>query len=212
MSELKISSDVKNNAHGWADVLNKTLEVASYKKFIEVTSKHAPIVVKNDSTFYKINKKGNCHINCNIAEEKGLGKRVSGWYLMNEFTHEGFIDGMCRLVHHSNLMLADGTLINITSGGEGKFHIFIQDDYRDFDLINKVGFNDRMVFGDSFLVGRNVPRNKTHYAAQDQFDRDVFFEKFKIHSSKEEALKSIPQNLSYHEQVKWVTLKTTCHV
>ena len=125
------------------------------------------------STFYKLNKRGNCHENCRQAEADGLGLRVSGWYVMNEFTHDGFADGMCRLVHHSNLMLADGSLLNITSDDDANFHIFIQDEARDFDFDNRIGYNDRMVFGDSFLVGRSVPRNKVHFAAKGELSRDI---------------------------------------
>jgi len=69
-----------------------------------------------------------------------------------------------------------------------------------------------MVFGDSFLVGKSVPRNKVHFAALSEFSRDVYFEKFKIYASREETMKVIPQNISYQEQVKWMTLKTTCHL
>lgn len=210
MSGMKIAKDVVDTNEGWNKVLNKTLAVISYKKFFDVTSKHAPIIVKNDDKFYKENKKGNCHVNCKKAEEDGLGKRVSGWSLMNEFTHEDITSGMCRLVHHSNLMLADGTLVNITSGEGSSSHIFIQDDVRDFDFVNRIGFNDRMVFGDSFLVGRTVPRNKVHYAAKSEFSRDVFFEKFTIYKSMADALDIVPKNKPHKEMIQWMTLKTTC--
>jgi hypothetical protein len=212
MNEPRIAKTVSNTMNGWNDALRKMQKIASYKKFFEITSKHAPIVVKNDSTFYKINKKGNCHINCKLAEEDGLGKRVSGWYVMNEFTHEAFVSGMCRIVHHSNLLLRDGSLVNITRGGEDAAHIFIQDDLRDFDFVNRVGYNDRMVFGDDFFIGRTIPRNKVHFAAKGEFDRDITFEKFKIYASKLEALKTIPKSLPYQKQIKWMTLKTTCYL
>ena len=212
MSGLNLAIGVVNNYNGWNEVLKKTLDVASYKKFFEVTSQHTPLVVKNDDTFYKLNKRGNCHENCRQAEADGLGLRVSGWYVMNEFTHEGFADGMCRLMHHSNLMLADGSLLNITSDNEASFHIFIQDDLRDFDFDNRIGYNDRMVFGDSFLVGRSVPRNKVHFAAKSELSRDIYFEKFKIFKADERESIQIPSNLSYQEQIKWLTLKTNCYL
>jgi hypothetical protein len=208
MSGLNLANGVVNNYNGWNEVLKRTLDVASYKKFFEVTSHYDGLVVKNDDTFYKLNKRGNCHENCRQAEADGLGLRVSGWYVMNEFTHEGFADGMCRLTHHSNLMLADGSLLNITSDDDTNYHIFIQDDLRDFDFYNRIGYNDRMVFGDSFLVGRSVPRNKVHFASEDQLSRDIYFEKFKIYKSDEKESIQVPSNLSYQEQIKWLTLKT----
>lgn len=212
MSGMKISKDVVNTNEGWNEVLEKTLSVTSYKRFLDVTSKSTPIIVKNDATFYKVNKKDNCHLNCQKAENDGLGKRVSGWYLMNEYTHEDIPSGLCRLVHHSNLMLEDGSLVNITSGQEETSHIFIQDSQRDFDFQNRVGYNDRMVFGDSFLVGKTVPRNKIHFAAKSEFSRDIFFEKFTIYKSMEEALNVIPKNMSQKEMIQWMTLKTTCSI
>jgi hypothetical protein len=212
MSGLNLANAVVNNYNGWFEVLQKTLDVASYKKFFEVTSHYNALLVKNDDTFYKLNKRGNCHENCRQAEADGLGLRVSGWYVMNEFTHDGFADGMCRLVHHSNLMLADGSLLNITSDNDASFHIFIQDDVRDFDFDNRIGYNDRMVFGDSFLVGRSVPRNKVHFAAKGELSRDIYFEKFKIYTADEKILITIPTNLSYQEQIKWITLKTNCYL
>ncbi len=208
MSKLKLANSVINNQKGWNEILEKTLDVASYKKFFEVTSHHDPLVVKNDNTFYKLNKIGNCHENCRQAEADGLGLRVSGWYLMNEFTHEGFTDGMCRLMHHSNLMFADGSLLNITKDDYAKYHIFIQDEARDFDFDNRIGYNDRMVFGDSFRVGRSIPRNKVHFASKGELSRDIYFEKFKIFKSDETESIQVPSNLSYQEQIKWLTLKT----
>ena len=212
MSGLSLANGVINDCNGWNEVLQKTLDVASYKKFFEVTSHHNALVVKNDDTFYKLNKRGNCHENCRQAEADGLGLRVSGWYVMNEFTHDGFADGMCRLEHHSNLMLADGSLLNITSDDDANFHIFIQDEARDFDFDNRIGYNDRMVFGDSFLVGRSVPRNKVHFAAKGELSRDIYFEKFKIYTADEKNSITIPTNLSYQEQIKWITLKTNCYM
>ena len=210
MSEMALSKDLVDTSEGWNEVLKKTLSINSYKKFLEVTSKSTPIVVKNDPKLYKENRKGYCHVNCQKAESDGIGKRVSGWYLMNEFTHEDIPIGMCRLTHHSNLILADGSLVNITSGQDEMWHIFIQDDERDFDFVNRIGFNDRMVFGDSFLVGKSVPRNKIHFAAKSEFSRDIFFEKFKIYSSMSDALANVPKNLSHNDMIRWVTLKTTC--
>ena len=141
-----------------------------------------------------------------------MGLRVSGWYVMNEFTHDSFADGMCRLMHHSNLMLADGSILNITKDEYAKYHIFIQDDLRDFDFDNRIGYNDRMVFGDSFLVGRSVPRNKVHFGAKGELSRDIYFEKFKIYTADEKNSITIPTNLSYQEQIKWITLKTNCYL
>jgi hypothetical protein len=205
---MNIAKGVINDSNGWNDALQKTLKVSSYKKFFEVTSPNKALIVKNDSNFYKLNKRGDCHENCRQAEADGLGLRVSGWYVMNEFTHDGFADGMCRLMHHSNLMLVDGSLLNITSDDDANFHIFIQDEARDFDFDNRIGYNDRMVFGDSFLVGRAVPRNKVHFAAKGEFSRDIYFEKFKIFKSDESESIQVPSNLSYEEQIKWLTLKT----
>ena len=209
---MEIAKNVVNTFEGWSEALEKMLKVQSYKKFFAVTSKFEPIVVENDSTLFEKNKEGFCHLNCKDAENEGLGKRVSGWYVMNEFTHEVFNSGLCKLVHHSNLLLANGKIVNPTVCGDEVAHIFIQDDERDFDFENKIGFNDRMIFGDSFLVGNSVPRNKVHFSALSEFSRDVYFEKFKIYASGEDAMKVIPKNISYQEQVKWMTLKTTCHL
>ena len=208
MSKLKISNTVSNNFKGWNEVLQKTLAVTSYRRFFEVTSKHNSTVVINNSDLYKSNKVGNCHENCRLAEKDGLGIRVSGWYVMNEFTHEYFANGMCRLTHHSNLLLSDGTLINITKDTKASHHIFIRDDSRDFDFENRIGYNDRMIFGDEFLVGKAVPRNKVHFANKSEFSRDVYFEKFKIYKKEEHHLIQIPSDLNYQEQIMWLTLKT----
>ena len=212
MSEMNIAKGVENNSNGWNVVMQKMLQVVSYKKFFEVTSKHNPIVVKNDYDLYEFNKKGNCHLNCKKAEEDGLGIRVSGWYVMNEFTHEAFANGMCRLIYHSNLLLADGTMVNITKGGSETSHIFIQDNGRDFDFENMIGYNDRMLFGDKYMVGCSVPRNKVHFAARSEFSRDLMFEKFKIYKPSERSQFTIPTNFSYEKQIQWLTLKTNCHL
>ena len=180
MSKIQVAKGVVNDYNGWNEVLQKTIAIKSYKKFFEVTSQKSAVVVKNDASIFRENKIGNCHENCRKAESEGLGLRISGWYVMNEFTHDGFVSGMCRLVHHSNLLLADGSLVNITTDEDTKCHIFIQDDLRDFNFENRIGYNDRLLFGDTFRVGKSVPRNKVHFAAKDEFSRDVYFEKFKI--------------------------------
>ena len=208
MGKIKVAKGVVNDYNGWNEVLQKTMAIKSYKKFFEVTSQKSAVVVKNDASIFRENKIGHCHENCRKAELEGLGLRVSGWYVMNEFTHESFASGMCRLVHHSNLLLADGSIVNITSDVEAKYQIFIQDELRDYDFENRIGYNDRLLFGDTFRVGASVPRNKVHFAAKDKFSRDVYFEKFKLYTSDDKESIQIPNNLSYKEQITWITLKT----
>ena len=94
---MEIAKNVVNTFEGWAEVLEKMLKVQSYKKFFDVTSKFAPIIVENDSTLFEKNIEGFCHLNCKDAENEGLGKRVSGWYVMNEFM---FKNARYRAVHY----------------------------------------------------------------------------------------------------------------
>jgi hypothetical protein len=55
-----------------------------------------------------------------------------------------------------------------------------------------------------------VPRNKVHFAAKSEFDRDIYFERFKIYKSDEANEIIAPRNLSHEEYVHWLTLKTNC--
>ena len=106
---------------------------------------------------------------------------------MNEFIYKEFSSGMMRLVHHSNLLLPDGTLMNPTNDENRTHHIFLRDDKRHFDFEKLMGYNDRMVFGDSFMVGREhikaVPRNKVLFASDGEYDIDLYYERFTVHTS-----------------------------
>ena len=213
MSGFTINSSFVDTKEGWESALAQLLSVPSYKKFFEVTSKHTPVVVKNNPSFAHSSDRGNCHLNCKLAEEQGFGKRVSGWYVMCEHLYEEMPVGNCRLIHHSNILLPDGTLINPTDD-EGKgFHVFIQDESRQYDFEADVGYNDRMIFGDEFLKdhpnSRSIPRNKVYFASADQYDRNMIYERFKRYTSKSELFNALPKTVSREEQMKWMALKTT---
>lgn len=213
MATLNFINDFENTFKAWSDALEKTLSVPSYKKFLHITSHYEPIVVENNPNLIESNSRNQCHENCRIAELNGQGKKVSGWQIKNEFIYSDFPVGMLRIVHHSNLLLPDGTVINPTKDGDRSHHLFLRDDNRHFDFDKMIGYNDRMVFGDAFLIGRDsqraVPRNKVFFASGSEFERDLIYEKFKVHLTKEEVFADMPKNLSKAEQVKWMTLKST---
>ena len=214
MSGYTLKEGFADTYDGWQDVLAQIMAVTSYKTFFQVTSPHSPVVVKNDPSYAPSNDRNQCHMNCKIAEESGLGKHISGWYLMCEYIFNEFPTGMCRLVHHSNILLPDGTFINPTDD-QNSYHIFIRDDRRVYNFRDDVGYNDRMVLGDEFMKGQNtrepVPRNKVLYSANEYYDRDLKFEKFKRYATKEEAYAQVPQSLSEQDKIKWLTLKTNAH-
>lgn len=213
MSEFTFIDGFTNDLAGWTKAMNETIAVPSYKRFLEVTSNSSLIVVANDPSLTKSNDRNQCHENCRLAELQGIGKRISGWYVMNEFIYSEFTSGMMKLVHHSNLMLPNGTYVNPTSDGIKSHHIFLRDDERDFDFEKLVGYNDRMVFGDSFMVGRDhiraVPRNKVLFSSEHEYDRDKYYEKFTVHTSPEAVLAEMPKGLSPEEQQRWMILKSS---
>jgi hypothetical protein len=202
----------EDNYENWSKALYRTLENPSYKKFLEITSQNAPIVVANKVLNNINNDKSQCHLNCELAEADGHGQQVSGWYLMNEFLFNECESGICRLIHHSILLLPNGEYINITDDEGRSHHIFLPDPSRRYDMINNIGFNDRMVFDNNFMKGKDaiqaVPRNKVLYACNEYYDRDASFEKFRMYNTEREAMESIPKGLSRSEQDKWLTLKT----
>lgn len=213
MAGFTFTDGFTNDLAGWTTAMNKTIAVLSYKRFLEITSKSSLVVVGNDPTLTKNNDRNQCHENCRIAELQGVGKRISGWYVVNEFIYSEFSSGMMKLVHHSNLLLPDGTYVNPTSDGDNSHHIFLKDDERHFDFENLVGYNDRMVFGDNFMVGRDhiraVPRNKVLYSSEHEYDRDKYYEKFTVHTSPESVLRDMPKGLSIQEQERWMILKSS---
>jgi hypothetical protein len=213
MSGFTFSEGFSNDFAGWKEAMEKTIAVPSYKRFLEVTSNYNPIVVANNPHLTKVNDRNQCHENCRLAELEGVGKRVSGWYVMNEFIYSEYTSGMMRLVHHSNLLLSDGTYINPTSDEDRTHHIFIRDDKRHFDFENSIGYNDRMVFGDSFMVGRDhiraVPRNKVLFAADEEYDRDLYYEKFRVHKTPEEVFNEMPKGLTNEQKQRWLKLKSS---
>jgi hypothetical protein len=213
MNGFTFADGFTNDIAGWTTAMEKTISVPSYKRFLDVTSKSRLVVVTNNPTLTKNNDRNQCHENCRLAELEGVGKRISGWYVMNEFIYSEFTSGMMKLVHHSNLLLSDGTYVNPTSDGDNTHHIFVRDDERHFDFDNLVGYNDRMVFGDSFMVGKDhiraVPRNKVLYASEDQYDRDKYYEKFTVHISPDAVLREMPKGLSKQDQERWMILKSS---
>jgi hypothetical protein len=205
-----------DNIDNWNAALEQIMAVPSYKKFFEITSPHKPVVVSNTSCAGVPNTLGYCHLNCHKAELEGIGTHVSGWYVMCEFLHNEIPTGMCRLIHHSNILLSDGTLINPTVDYGRSHHIFLRDDERVFDLQNNVGYNDRMVFGDAFLRGhhtsRPVPRNKVLYTARGHFDRDPIFEKFTFYYTPKDLWAAVPKCLHPSKVGSWIALKTNCSI
>ena len=179
MSDFTFADGFTDDLGSWTRALEQTLAVPSYKQFIEVTSGHSPVVVANNPNLTKTNDRNQCHENCRLAELEGLGKRISGWYFMNEFIYKEFGTGMMKLVHHSNLLLPDGTYINPTLDENRTHHIFLRDDKRHFDFDKSIGYNDRMVFGDNFMVGREhikaVPRNKVLGAVPDNSEKGLLW-------------------------------------
>jgi len=213
MSAYQFIDGFENNLDDWTKALKQTLSVQSFKKFLQVTSPFEPVVVKNNSNLTDTNSRNQCHENCRIAELNGQGKKVSGWMIQNEFIYSDFVAGMMRIVHHSNLLLPDGTYINITKNKNRSHHLFLRDDNRHFDFNKMIGYNDRMVFGDAFMVGRDryraVPRNKVHFSSEAVFDRDLIYEKFKVHKSESEVFADMPRGLNNEQQKRWMILKST---
>lgn len=211
MSNFTLANNISDQLESWDDALKNTLKIPSFKKFLEVTSKHKPVVVINNPKISKFNERNRCHENCRLAELEGLGTRVSGWYIMSKIVYSEYPVGMLRLIHHSNLLLPDGTLVNTTDDEGRAFHLFLKDENRDFDFDKSIGFNDRMVLGDDFLAKsktmKSVPRNKVLFASESEFDRDLIFEKFTRYKSSEEIFSALPKGLTPKEKQKWLTLK-----
>ena len=97
MAEFSFIEDFTNDLDGWTKAMEKTIANPSYKRFLEVTSKSSLLVVANDPNLTKSNDRNQCHENCRLAELQGVGKRVSGWYVMNEFIYSEYSSGMMRL-------------------------------------------------------------------------------------------------------------------
>lgn len=210
-SPMKLRNGFVDDLNGWETALTEIVAVPSYKKFFEITSSYKAIVVPNNTKLSQFNSRNQCHINCELAAKEGLGRQVSGWYVYCEYIFDDFPVGMCKLVHHSNLLLEDGTYVNPTID-DHTHHIFIRDDKRTYDLMNETGYNDRMVFGDRFMVGkdfiRSVPRNKILFSSGEHYDRDRYYEKFRVYKSPAEALGEVPTGLVGEERAKWLALKT----
>jgi hypothetical protein len=213
MSGFTFADGFTNDLEGWTKAMEKTIAVPSYKRFLEVTSNYSLVVVANNPNLTKVNDRNQCHENCRLAELEGVGKRVSGWYLMNEFIYKEYSSGMMRLVHHSNLLLPDGNLMNPTNDENRTYHIFLRDDKRHFDFEKLIGYNDRMVFGDSFMVGREhikaVPRNKVLFASEGEYDRDLYYERSTVHTSPEAVIADIPKGLTSEQRQRWMILKSS---
>ena len=203
----------ENDFHSWVQVIEKTLAVPSYKRFLDVTSKYELQVVPNNQNLLPVNDRNQCHENCRLSEVNGVGKRISGWYLLNDFIFFEIPIGTMRLTHHSNLLFSDGSLINPTIDDNRTHHIFLRDDDRHFDFTKNTGYNDRMVFGDSFMIGpeniKAIPRNKVLFASGSEFDQDVFYEKFTVYETSDAVMLAMPKGLTKAQQEKWMTLKTT---
>lgn len=216
MAKVPLISGFDDSLVGFTDALQRTLSVRSYRRFFEITSPYRPCVVLNTPNLANSNDPNQCHMNCKLAQEQGLGIAISGWYVMNEFIFEGFAPGMLRLIHHSNLLLQDGSLVNPTSDLGCTHHIFLRDDKRHYCFESRIGYNDRMVFADNFMVGqdhvRAVPRNKVLFASASEYDRDPYYECFKVYDSPEAVMQDLPKSLSLQEQRKWMTLKSTARV
>lgn len=212
MQKLKLSAGLQDNYTSWEAALEKIMAVPSYKMFFKETSKFKPVVVRNDINFGPTNNEGESHQNCLRAELEGLGKRVSGWNLYCEHLFEIIPEGMCKLVHHSNIFLPDGTYVNPTDSGYSH-HIFLRDDKRDYDFESDIGYNDRTWFTRKFNVkpfkiGR-VPRNTVMFSKRSAIDSDPFFEKYKFCNTIEEFYDQIPKGLPEEYMDKWIKLKTS---
>jgi hypothetical protein len=210
MSGFTFVDGFTNDIAGWTKAMKQTIAVPSYKRFLEITSDYQLIVVANNPNLTKTNDRNQCHENCRLAELDGAGKSTSGWYLMNEFIYSEYESGELRLVHHSNLLLADGTYVNPTSNENHTHHIFLRDDKRHFDFDKNIGYNDRMVFGDKFMLGRDkykaVPRNKVLFSSESEYDRDLTYEKFTVHTSPEAVFADIPKGLTREQRQRWMIL------
>jgi len=196
----------------WSNALEQVCSNSSFKRFLQVTSKSRLLVVPNRPDLTLTNDRQQCHENCRLAQEDGLGLLVSGWYLLTGYVFDDLPGGYLRLIHHSNLILKDGSIVNISNDEGSKYHLFLPDDQRQFDFENCFGYNDRMIFGDEFIVGRDyiraVPRNKVLYAVNEEYDRDARYEKFRIYRSENEMFADIPRGLSSSDMKRWITFKT----
>jgi hypothetical protein len=197
---------------GWEQRTLEIMAVPNYKKFLEITSPYGLHVVASNPDFSKLNQKNNFHENCKLLELQGKGRAVSGWYLLCDLLFSEIPRGVCRLIHHCNLQLEDGSLINPTIDNAGQpFHLFLRDDARSYNLEQEIGYNDRMVFGDAYQLAQgqyaSAPRNKVLFARDEYFSRDLAYERFKAYKTVEELATAIPKSLSAKEQELWLALK-----
>lgn len=213
MFKFTLIDKISNDEQTWINAISSITSVPSYEKFLRITSERSLVVVKNNQNFAEDNTRNQCHENCRKAEIEGKGKRVPGWIVLSEFTYKECAAGILRLVHHSNMQLDDGSYVNPTNNFRNLHHIFLPDEKRDYDFDKCMGYNDRMVFSDNFMVGRDfykaVPRNRVLFTADDEFHRDLYYEKFTVHKSPEEVMADMPKGLSAEQEKKWITLKST---
>ncbi len=197
---------------GWERIKQEILAAPSYQRFLSVTSDQDLAVVENRADFSELNQENNCHENCQRLEELGMGTAVSGWYVLCDTIFNEVPTGVCRLVHHCNLQLQDGLLINPTIDNINlPFHLFLRDDKRRYDLDQEIGYNDRMVFSDAYepapSSAKSVPRNKVLFARDDYYSRDLAYERFKGYKTIEELAAAVPKSLSDQDRELWMALK-----
>jgi len=210
--EFTLKENLKEDIAEWHKVIDKIIQNESYSKFLKITGKNDLVVVKNQPNLTNNNERAQCHENVRLAVNNGKGEQVFGWYVMCEYNFNEMPIGMFRLVHHSNLLTSNNELLNITDDFNKPFHIFLKDEKRKFDFNALVGYNDRMVLGDEFLADAkfvSIPRNKVIFSANDEIDRDLYYEKFTMYRSSAEVLEAIPKLLNGKDRQKWITLKTT---
>lgn len=201
-----------SSREGWDRIKQEILAAPSYQRFLSVTSNQDLAVVENRADFSELNQENNCHENCQRLEELGMGTAVSGWYVLCDTIFNEVPTGVCRLVHHCNLQLLDGALVNPTIDNmNSPFHLFLRDDKRGYDLDQEIGYNDRMMFSDTYepepYSTKSVPRNKVLYARDEYFSRDLAYERFKVYKTLGELAAAVPKSLSQADRKLWMALK-----
>ena len=62
------------------------------------------------------------------------------------------------------------------------------------------------------MVGRDkyraMPRNKVLFSSESEYDRDLMYEKFIVHTSPEAVIADMPTGLTGEQRQRWMILKS----
>ena len=207
---------INDNLEGWNEALAKIMAIPSYRKFFEITSPFPAVIVKNFPDLKNASKEERRAANREFAAMHMQGYYIDGWQVVCDYTHHELVKNVCRLIHHRNILMPNGDIVNSDDDNGRSHHIFIRDEKRLFDHHYKIGYNIRLLFGDDFQREQGddivVTRNKVYFSSGPFIDSDPKFEKFKVYPNFEFANMAMPRNLSEQEQAKWMAMKTNFRI